>query len=382
MGVHLSGSRFIFLKRQIFYFQRRIPKRVLSHYSRDRIVLSLRTKSLAIATRRAHEIARNLDEYWFTLGYKTAGIPVRELFADNPVKREFQLPLGELMSSYLGRRSAGRPATFEGAVRRGFGYFQSICGDKNLDQYTRQDALKFRDELLQRGLAPQSVTRVITTLRGATNFAISEHGLQIRNVFANVDVGRKETRRVRHPFSSEELLTIGRLCREANDQKRWLVALLSDSGMRLAEAVGLKRTDINLDSDIPHINLNPHSWRPLKTHSSTRLIPLVGESLWAAQQIAKSCETFAFPAYCKETACNANSASAALNKWLKSIGLGPGRVVHSFRHTFRDRLRAVECPSDIVDQLGGWTTAGIGHTYGTGYPLRVLEKWVRLAVGG
>ena len=25
-----------------------------------------------------------------------------------------------------------------------------------------------------------------------------------------------------------------------------------------------------------------------------------------------------------------------------------------------------ECPSDISDQMGGWTTKGIGHGYGTG----------------
>ena len=32
----------------------------------------------------------------------------------------------------------------------------------------------------------------------------------------------------------------------------------------------------------------------------------------------------------------------------------------------RDRLRAVGCPSEIIDQIGGWATAGIGHTYGVG----------------
>jgi hypothetical protein len=30
-------------------------------------------------------------------------------------------------------------------------------------------------------------------------------------------------------------------------------------------------------------------------------------------------------------------------------------VIHGFRHAFRDRLRAVECPSEIIDQLGGWS---------------------------
>ena len=50
--------------------------------------------------------------------------------------------------------------------------------------------------------------------------------------------------------------------------------------------------------------------------------------------------------------------------------------MHSFRHSMRDRLRSVECPADIVDQLGGWQTGGVGHGYGNGYPLSVLAKWM------
>ena len=42
----------------------------------------------------------------------------------------------------------------------------------------------------------------------------------------------------------------------------------------------------------------------------------------------------------------------------------------------RDRLRAVECPSDIIDQIGGWTTTGIGHAYGNGYSVEILAKWM------
>ena len=42
----------------------------------------------------------------------------------------------------------------------------------------------------------------------------------------------------------------------------------------------------------------------------------------------------------------------------------------------RDRLRAVQCPSDIVDQIGGWTTDGVGQGYGSGYPIEVLQEWM------
>ena len=41
-------------------------------------------------------------------------------------------------------------------------------------------------------------------------------------------------------------------------------------------------------------------------------------------------------------------------------------------------LRAVECPSDIIDAIGGWATKGIGHAYGKGYGLEILAKWMKL----
>ena len=73
---------------------------------------------------------------------------------------------------------------------------------------------------------------------------------------------------------------------------------------------------------------------------------------------------------------NSYPASAAINKWLKPR-TPKGCVVHSFRHSLRDRLRLVECPSDIVDAIGGWTTSGIGQKYGVGYDLNVKYKWMK-----
>ena len=46
--------------------------------------------------------------------------------------------------------------------------------------------------------------------------------------------------------------------------------------------------------------------------------------------------------------------------------------MHSFRHSMRDRLRAVECPSDVIDQIGGWLTQGVGASYGLGHNHRTL----------
>ena len=108
--------------------------------------------------------------------------------------------------------------------------------------------------------------------------------------------------------------------------------------MRLSEALGLKIEDIKLNEEIPHINVIPNSARKLKTKSSTRQIPLVGASLWAANQISLNVKNeFAFPHYTNKEYCHTNSASATLNKWLKKRA--PKQcVIHSFRHSMRDRL--------------------------------------------
>ena len=149
--------------------------------------------------------------------------------------------------------------------------------------------------------------------------------------------------------------------------------------MRLAEAAGLAINDIYLDEELPHVSIRTHSWRRLKTRSSERVVPLVGASLWAAKRLHQSGGAFAFPRYCNEVSCNANSASNGLNKWLHQT-MPKQLVIHSFRHSLRDRLRAVECPTEIVDAIGGWQVASVGQKYGNGYPLGVLRKWMRAIV--
>ena len=42
----------------------------------------------------------------------------------------------------------------------------------------------------------------------------------------------------------------------------------------------------------------------------------------------------------------------------------------------RDRLRAEECPPEIIDAIGGWISAGVGNSYGDQHPLEVKHKWM------
>ena len=190
------------------------------------------------------------------------------------------------------------------------------------------------------------------------------------NAFANTYLPSDE-RPKRAVISPEDIKRIQKVCLEIADERRLLIALISDTGMRLSEALRLVWDDVTLKHECPHISLKPHPWRRLKTAGSKRLIPLVGPALEAIKVMHRQSTTqFLFPSYANENECKGNSCSAALNKWLKQYA--PDAVIHSFRHSFRDRLRNSGVQSEIIDQLGGWSRQSVGQGYGQGYDLHKL----------
>ena len=51
-------------------------------------------------------------------------------------------------------------------------------------------------------------------------------------------------------------------------------------------------------------------------------------------------------------------------------------VIHGFRHAMRDRLRAVSCPTEMIDQIGGWSKRSVGEGYGDGYSVLQTSQWM------
>jgi integrase len=384
---------YTFIRGGYFYFSRRVPADLQQHYRYPRVVQGLRTASISQAKVRANIAAAKLDAYWShmrlikseVIGLSLVkepnlGAGLLAITPCTPIKKPSESPtLLDALNMYLKQKGKGRPQTFKAAAVRSCNYVINVSGNKALSEYTRQDALQFRDFLVNRKLTGSSVTRNFSYVKAVINFALSELALDIRNQFTGVYHDRAAGVLVRKPIPIDGVHKVQTECRKIDDDMRWLIALVSDTGMRLAEAAGLSKADfIGLDCDAPHIHLIKHPWRNLKTTSSQRLIPLSGQALWAAKQIVStpSPSEFAFPRYNTQSNTAANSASAALNKWLKQY-VPSGCTMHSFRHSMRDRLRAVQCPADIVDQIGGWQTDGVGHSYGSGYPLDVLSVWMR-----
>ena len=378
-----KSNSYTFQKDGVWYFSRRVPADLRGHYRTDRISYSLRTKSVRDARVRAMSDTAKLDRHWHILRISCDDLPGKHLLTGSGQTTAVAQSTDDhsfkaAVAVYLRLKGLDRPPTFEAAVRRCCGYLIDCCGMKSLHDYLRSDATKFRDYLFSKGLNGASVARVFSTVRAVINLALSEFGLSIVNPFSNVYFDPSQGVKKRIPVKPEDIKKVQADCYKADDEKRWLVALIADTGIRLGEGAGLLRSDFVEHDGILCINIRPHPWRSLKTASSERLVPLVGSSKWAAERIlTQSIESrFAFPNYNDGQRTNANSASAALNKWLKSK-IGQGYTIHSFRHSMRDRLRAVECPSEVIDQIGGWLTHGVGISYGNGYPKSILLKWLR-----
>ena len=65
--------------------------------------------------------------------------------------------------------------------------------------------------------------------------------------------------------------------------------------------------------------------------------------------------------------------------YLKKILTFLHNIHTSYAHTSSQgecRLRAVECPSDLIDQIGGWTRGSVGEGYGKGYDLDIKWRWI------
>ncbi|MDA7587385.1 tyrosine-type recombinase/integrase [Alphaproteobacteria bacterium] len=369
---------YFYKRNETFYFSRAIPSDLQHRFKKRKIEVSLRTKSESKAAKSAAALSDRLERYWDSLRMEMIYSRELGLSVAPQAKRQASndFSLTDALSLYHRLKGAGKTKLFFEVSGRSIRYLTECLGHDNLSMLKVSDGGQFRDFLFDRGMSSSSVKRVFSSVRAIVNLAIREQGIAVSNVFSGTYIPEDELKQKRPPIPMDALRQVQSSCRNLNDEPRWLIALISDTGMRLSEACGLLVSDIHLDTTTPYIDLVEHPWRRLKTEPSKRQIPLVGFSLWAAKQISHMGSDFAFPKYCRTNKCNANSASAALNKWLKPR-VPEACVIHSFRHSIRDRLRAVECPTDIIDAIGGWSTEGVGQHYGVGFDLKLKSKWMK-----
>jgi len=344
-----------------YYYNRRVPKHAVKAYGP--FIRQALSKCPEEAEAYAKRLGDVLEGSWSNT---TDIIPIDVIAVVISFKPRPSL-LSDYVSEYLSLRSVHHKP-----IKVAVDPFISLAGDRDVSQYTREDAKLFVCHLEMKGNKTATIRRRINSLSAILNYAYAELDLDKRNPFSRLFIkGEGEDSHKRGTFTNEQLKWGYDKALGSGSQIKLLMPLLGETGCRLAEIVGLKLEDIDLANDL--IDIRPNSARRLKTRSSKRTLPLVGYAKLAMEQALKQGDdTYLFPRYIRDGKCYATHASNALNKWLKKDF--NGLTAHCLRHTFRDRLRAVECPMDLIDQIGGWKSiSSIGNGYGEGYRWEKVE---------
>ena len=100
----------------------------------------------------------------------------------------------------------------------------------------------------------KTVKRVFANVWANSYLFLSQKSLDRTNACAQsrVKINRRQ-------IPIQDIRSIRRFFRSLDDDMRWQVAFISDTGMRLGEAVGLRLSDIKLDSAIFRIAARNHT---------------------------------------------------------------------------------------------------------------------------
>ncbi len=254
-----------------------------------------------------------------------------------------------------------------------------------------------------------NVNAYLNKFAGAMNWAELE-GLIARNPAKGLRIPDRVKRRdKRRPFSAAQLLRIFRAplftgciddehgyARRGRCHPRrarfWVPLIALFSGLRLNEICQLDVADIIELDGVPCFTVrsgldDDGGQKRVKNLASERVVPIhidlrrIGLCRFVTGQQSIG-HTKLFP----EIAVGSNgyrskNFSQWFSRFLTACGARePLTCFHSFRHCFRDGLRASGVSRDISLALGGWangsSSGDVADAYGSGFPTRLLEDGI------
>ncbi|ADH91627.1 integrase family protein [Ancylobacter novellus DSM 506] len=248
-----------------------------------------------------------------------------------------------------------------------------VIGDKAIADITRNDALDFQgwwqDRILSEGVEIATANKDVGHLNRMFRTLDQRHRLGLEAVFAQLRIdGERTASRAAFEakFVQDKILADGALS-TLNPEARRVLYLMAETGLRLSEACNLTANRIILKAKVPHIQVRPDG-RRMKTEQSERDVPLVGVAL-----MAMKAQPEGFPRYRDKAA----SLSALVSKFFENNKLRPTpqHSAYSLRHTFEDRLTAVEAPEKLIAALMGHKYSR--PKYGAGPSLEQKATWLR-----
>lgn len=227
------------------------------------------------------------------------------------------------------------------------GQIQRHFGDLFLNQISVQDVEMFQNTLIQRGLKPGGVNRLVSTFKAMIskavdwNMATEETLKRIRKV-KNL---KGEQHRLKY-LTNEE---IHRLINSCTGALRAVVITALNTGMRRGEILNLKWSQIDLKNGFILLDTNTKTGRK-------REIPINATLRATLQNIPRRIDT---PKVFPDIRDFRKSFASALKK----AGIDPDFRFHDLRHTFASHLVMSGVDITTVSKLLGHTTVTMTLRY-------------------
>jgi integrase len=215
---------------------------------------------------------------------------------------------------------------------------------------------------LGKALSPATLNRDLAALGAFLTWCTEEKGLKVERPTLKY---QRESRGRMRWLSREELTAFQQHC-----PREWwpLFGLLFGTGMTISEALGLRRTDVDLRSR--RLSIHEEYGRKLKRESRTRelsipevLVPVLGD--WFAGRVERQDERiFAFTYWPARKAWAATCKAADIY----------GATIHDARHTFAVHAVQHGVPEARLQKLLGHSHPGTTRRYAMHSPEQYLEQ--------
>ncbi|MEP2841526.1 DUF6538 domain-containing protein [Roseibium sp.] len=398
-------------------YARRVPAHVVPFLGRARIEVSLKTDSLEVARMRRDAMEEADDKHWsallaqtpleaaeaqykadkarcLALGFAWKSLthlvdaaPLEEVIdrvmvarqssrasraqdanavlgtARRPspeVSRVLKTFFEDIAPDKLRTKSPQQQRTYKKVKQRAVNNFIAVCGDKAVDEITREDGQRFfswwQDRVVgttTTKMSPNSGNRDVGNMRKLLDDYYSLIGEEDRpNPFRNMRFRERKFDQVKRPPFPASWIRDRILTKEAFDglnlQAACIAAAMIETGCRPSELCNLPPERIILSADVPYIDIEYQEERELKTESSIRRIPLVGIALLAMKLCPKG-----FPRYRDKE----ENFSQIVRKHFRKRNLFPSdrHVIYSLRHSFEDRMKEGGLDAELRRLLMGHT---------------------------
>ena len=158
----------------VYYYVRRVPYDLTSHYDVKRLCFSLKTKSASAAVRASKSINQRLEDYWLGLRLQNMDIPAIQVVKSGDTHENDTLLMSEACELYLRLKGVGKDKVFIRTANRNTQYVTKLLGDRPISSYSSNEAAQFRDWCIHKGMGIKTVKRVFASVRAIINLAISE----------------------------------------------------------------------------------------------------------------------------------------------------------------------------------------------------------------